>query len=261
MNPPLRVRLARSLGGDALERDIARHKTPGIHIGAVGRFRCIVPPDQTHLASISGVTMLDERIVTHPQLSGMHLVSERPVDWWGAPTEATGDEVEEWLRSREMGRPNAFVNLGLHFLLDRLFNINTPNTSISHIGVSNDTITVTASTLLIDPAPAGTTSIVTLASGGTGAPSTTRSAETVSCGARWDKSGGTNNFNAVFNKTGLFNTSTDAGDDTTPTVEGVMNIIGGTGGSSPYNEPFSIDLTALAAYTVIIQQDITPTAT
>ena len=35
-------------------------------------------------------------------------------------------------------RQNAFVNLGLHFLLDRAFNINTPNAAISHMGITDD---------------------------------------------------------------------------------------------------------------------------
>ena len=40
-----------------------------------------------------------------------------------------------------------------------------------------------------------------------------------------------------------------------------MNIIGGTAGSSPYNEPFTIDLTAVSAFNLTFSMDITAQAT
>ena len=152
-------------------------------------------------------------------------------------------------------RHNAFVNLGLHFVLDRLFNINTPNAAIAYMGITADVNAVTAGTTAIDPAPTTSQNIKALGAG-VGAVATSRTGETTTCSAGWTKS----DANFPVAKVGLFNTSTDAADDTVPTVQGVMNIIGGTGGSSPYNEPFTIDLTGTSAFNLTLAMDVTATA-
>lgn len=154
-------------------------------------------------------------------------------------------------------RHNAFVNLGLHYVLDRIFNLNTPATAITHMGITDDSQTVTAATTLLNPAGGGSNLNIKALATGTGATATTRTAETVSASAGWTKA----DANFVIAKVGLLTTSTDAGDDTVPTVTGVVNIIGGTGGASPYNEPLSIDLTGTTAFNLTLQLDITAQAT
>lgn len=154
-------------------------------------------------------------------------------------------------------RHNAFVNLGLHYVLDRIFNLNTPSTAITHMGITDDTQTVTASTVLLNPAGGGSNLNIKALASGVGATATTRTAETVSASAGWTKA----DANFVIAKVGLLTAATDAGDDTVPTVNGVVNIIGGTGGSSPYNEPLSIDLTGTSAFNLTLQLDVTAQAT
>lgn len=153
-------------------------------------------------------------------------------------------------------RHNAFVNLGLHYVLDRIFNLNTPATSVSHMGISDDNTAVTASTLLLDPTAGGGSPNIKALGTGTGATATSRTAETVTCSAGWTKTDG----NIVIRKVGLLNVSTDAGDDTVPTVQGVLNIIGGAG-SGIYNEQFTVDLTALSAFNLTFSMDVTAQAT
>lgn len=156
-------------------------------------------------------------------------------------------------------RPNGFINLGLHYILDRIFNINTPDTAIDSMGISNDTTTVIATTLLIDPsAGAGSPDFQALAAG-VGAAATSRTGNTVTCSSGWEPA----DFTTVFaiTKVGLSTNAADTGDDTTPTVQGVVNIIGGTGGSAPFNEPFTIDLTTVSDFDLTLQQQITAQAT
>lgn len=158
-----------------------------------------------------------------------------------------------------LARPNGFINLGLHFILDRIFNINTPDTAIDSMGISNDTTTVIATTLLIDPsAGAGSPDFQALAAG-VGAAATSRTGNTVTCSSGWEPA----DFTTVFaiTKVGLSTNAADSGDDTVPTVQGVVNIIGGTGGSAPFNEPFTIDLTTVSDFDLTLQQQITAQAT
>lgn len=155
---------------------------------------------------------------------------------------------------------NGFVNLGLHYILDRIFNLNTPNASVSHMGISDDTTAVTASTLLLDPTPSGDSPLIRSLGTGVGASATSRTAETVTATAGFEPS----DFpTAVFaiTKVGLLNTSTDAGDDTPPTVEGILNIIGGTGGASPYDEEFELNLVNVTDFDLTLALDITAEAT
>jgi hypothetical protein len=154
---------------------------------------------------------------------------------------------------------NGFINLGLHFILDRIFNINTPDTAIDSMGISNDTTAVTATTLLIDPsAGAGSPDFQALGAG-VGAAATSRSGNTVTCSSGWEPG----DFSTVFSitKVGLSTNAADSGDDTVPTVQGVVNIIGGTGGAGVYNEPFTIDLTTVSDFDLTLQQQITAQAT
>lgn len=154
-------------------------------------------------------------------------------------------------------RPNAFTNLGLHYVLDRIFNINTPSAAITHLAITDDSQTVTAATLLINPAGGGTNATFKALATGVGATATSRTTETVTASAGFTKA----DANFVIAKVGLSRASTDAGDDTVPTVNGVINIIGGTAGTSPYNEPFTIDLTNVSAFNLTFFLDVTAQAT
>lgn len=158
-----------------------------------------------------------------------------------------------------LARPNGFINLGLHFILDRIFNINTPDTAIDSKGISNDTTAVVATTLLIDPtAGAGSPDFQTLGSG-VGAAATSRTGNTVTDSAGWEPA----DFTTVFSvtKVGDSTNAADSGDDTVPTVQGVVNIIGGTGGSAPYNEPFEVNLVTVTDFDLTLQQQTTAQAT
>jgi hypothetical protein len=154
-------------------------------------------------------------------------------------------------------RPNAFTNLGLHYVLDRIFNLNTPSASITHLAITDDSQTVTAATLLINPAGGGSNATFKALATGVGATATSRTLETVTASAGFTKT----DANFVIAKVGLSTASTDAGDDTVPTVNGIINIIGGTSGTSPYNEPFTIDLTNVSAFNLTFFLDITAQAT
>lgn len=133
---------------------------------------------------------------------------------------------------------NAFVNQGLQGILDSAYGDLDPD-RITHIGLSDDTDPVTASTNDLDPGT-GNTSIKPTAN-------TVRNAQTVSTDQTWTQA----DVTWVISKIGLLRggTSTD-----------VSNIIGGTGGSSPYDEPFTIDLTNISSWTLTMGVDVTATA-
>jgi hypothetical protein len=132
------------------------------------------------------------------------------------------------------GRHNAFVNQGLQRVLDSAFNGLTA-ARITHIGVSSDNTAVTASTTTL----AGTTSIKATSG-------VARTNQTVSAEQTWTQA----DVNFSIRKIGLL-TSSAAAD--------VVNIIGGAG-SSPYNEPFTIDLTTIATWSLTMGIDVTATA-
>jgi|TARA_R110000744_G_C19347456_1_gene560048 hypothetical protein len=135
-------------------------------------------------------------------------------------------------------RHNAFTNKGLQAVLDSAYNGLTAS-RVTHIALSGDTSTVTASTTSIDPSSAGFSVKATS--------SVSRTAQTVAAEQTWSNSDVS--FSIV--KIGLM-TGTAATD--------VVNIIGGTGGTAPYNEPFTIDLTSIATWSLTIGIDVTATA-
>lgn len=140
-------------------------------------------------------------------------------------------------------RHNAFVDTGLQLALDRLFGLSGPPAAISHMAVSADDAAVVAGTTLIDPAggDAGSTFVAVS--------SVSRTGQTVEAHGLYDE--GTVAF--AINKVGLLNTATDAG-------TGLVNVIGGAG-VSPFNEPFTIDLTGAATWDLDMQLDVTAQAT
>lgn len=153
-------------------------------------------------------------------------------------------------------RRNAFVNMGLQAALDRMFGLST-TAAISHMGITDDAQTVVAGTTLLNPAGGGSNASIKALGSGVGAVATSRAAQTVSASAGWTKA----DANFIVTKVGLLNAATDAGDADPSPISGVWNIIGGTGGASPYNEPFTIDLTGTTAFNLTLFIDVTATAT
>lgn len=150
-------------------------------------------------------------------------------------------------------KDNAFVNTGLNILLDRLFGLGTPPGAVSHIGVSSNTTAVTAATVFLNGASGGAaanTIIKALGSGG--APATSRTNQTVTAGASFTNADFTSGV-FIINKVGLLNTSTDAG-------TGLIDVIGGTGGTAPYNKTFSVDFTNAGTFTLTPQIAVTAQA-
>lgn len=129
---------------------------------------------------------------------------------------------------------NALVNQGLNSLLDSWFNDLAAN-RITHIGLSEDATAVTASTTTI-----GTqNSIKTIAN-------VSRTAQTVSGDATWTQA----DVTWVVNKIGLLYGAT---------ATSVASIIGG-GGTAPYDESFSLDLTSATTFSLTMGVDMTATA-
>ncbi len=135
-------------------------------------------------------------------------------------------------------RHNAFVNIGLNNALDLLFALASP-TVPTRIQVSNSTTAVTAATTTMG----GTISNKAFS------PAASRTLQTVTAGATYTQA----DVAFVITKVGLLNTSTDAG-------TGLYDVIGGTGGSSPYNQPFTIDLTSTLSFSLLMQIAVTGAA-
>lgn len=149
----------------------------------------------------------------------------------------------QWL-SGEMVRHNAFLNQGLQVMLDRYAGINGPPTAPARIGASSDNTAVTAAT---------TTFGGTFRSNTMNATFPSRASQTLSFQADFTKGAGAGQIDFSVRKLGITNSATDS-------VGGVQDIIGGAG-SSPYNEPLTIDLTGTSAFTFRPQIDVTLTAT
>jgi hypothetical protein len=133
-------------------------------------------------------------------------------------------------------RHNAFVNQGLEAFMQSAYG-DLVSSPITHIALSGDNSAVVLATDDIDPGAAGFSSKVT--------DSTVRTGQSVSCSNIWDQ----NDVNFAIVKIGLL---------TGPNSTDVVNIIGGTGGVAPYDEPFTIDLTTIATWT--LQMGIVVTA-
>lgn len=132
-------------------------------------------------------------------------------------------------------RGNAFVNQGLQGILDSSYGDLVAD-RITHIGLSGDTAAVTAATTTL-----GTPNSIKPTA------NTSRTNQTVSTDQTWTQA----DVNFAITKIGLLRgaTATD-----------VSNIIGGVGGAAPYNEPFTIDLTNIATWTLTMGIDTTATA-
>lgn len=194
-------------------------------IGGILKMRSRVPKGEEHDIILQGV---DAKRVDY----GIDTLYEKD----GTPYEAECAIIQA-------ERRNAFVNLGLEITLDRLFNLGGPAPgAISHIGVTDDTTAVTATTTEIDAGNAANTTLL---------PVTNASRTDQTAGAEAEFTDG--NANHVYKKVGFFNTSADDG-------TGLINVIGG-GGSSPYNESFTVDFTGASTFAQTFRIEITATAT
>tara|TARA_R110000868_G_scaffold103537_2_gene285106 strand:- start:92 stop:649 length:558 start_codon:yes stop_codon:yes gene_type:complete len=128
-------------------------------------------------------------------------------------------------------RSNSFVNTGLENALDLLFGLG--GSIVSHIGVTDDTTVVTATTTKLDPTDDDN---VTLLS----AQSLARVGRVVTGEATFTHV----NANFAYKKIGFLSTATDAG-------TGLIDVIGG-GGTSPYNQAFNIDLTGATTWSATL---------
>lgn len=135
-------------------------------------------------------------------------------------------------------RKNAFVNIGLNNALDLLFALASPGVP-SRIQLSSSTAAVTAATTTMG----GTVSNKAIS------PAASRASQVVTAGATFTQA----DVAFVITKVGLLNTSTDAG-------TGLYDVIGGTGGSAPYNQPFTIDLTGTTSFSLTMQILVTAAA-
>lgn len=142
---------------------------------------------------------------------------------------------------------NAYVNTGLNNALDREHN--GTGTTVGFIGVSSNTTAVTAATVNLNGASGGSAAN-TIIKASTNVRSSQTTTDTVTSPfVNGDFTSGV----FVWNKIGLLNTSTDAG-------TGLIDVIGGTGGSSPYNRTFSLDLTGAGSFSVTAAIAVTATA-
>lgn len=217
-------------------------KRDGLQIGGVAHMLLAVPKDELSKVVVKGMTPavtgrdpvrnLRARIANTPNRDYMKYHVGR--------YERFMDELEKGLIPVEAFKHNAFVDQGLGGLLDSAYGDLSAD-RITHIGLSADTSEVTASTADLDPAGNGTgTSIKVTAN-------TSRTDETVSTDQTWTQA----DVSWAIAKIGLLrgSASTD-----------VSNIIGGEGGTSPYDEPFTIDLTNIATWTLTMGIDVTATA-
>jgi hypothetical protein len=139
-------------------------------------------------------------------------------------------------------RHNAFVRNGLNAVLERMFGIGT-TAALSRIALSADAQTVVVGTTLIDPAGGASGSSFKTFSP---AASVDASTSKATAGASFTQA----DVTWAVNKMGLANAATDAGVTTAGAISGVWDIIGGTGGSSPYNQAFSADYTGSTSFTL-----------
>lgn len=168
--------------------------------------------------------------------------------WW---TDVHGKRVRWWRkRARHvlhLQHHNAYVNTGLNNALDREFGLG--GTAVGYIGVDNNASAVTAATVYLHAAAGGTAAnqIIKAIS-----PAASRTNQTVTAGATFANADFTSGV-FVINKLGLLTTATDAG-------TGLVDVIGGTGGSAPYNKTFVLDLTGAGTFSATLQIAVTGTA-
>lgn len=154
-----------------------------------------------------------------------------------------------WVKDKNTGlwshqrvfRHNAFVTNGLNAILERMGGIGT-TAAITHLHLSADAQTVTLATTQIDPAGGSTgraSKTVTNTVNAATSVLTCTSASFTQADVSW-----------AINKMGVGNVSTDPGTTTAGAISGIWDIIGGTGGASPFNQAFSADYTGSTSFTL-----------
>jgi hypothetical protein len=134
-------------------------------------------------------------------------------------------------------RHNAFVAQGLERLLDLFFEDTKGSLSgVSHIALSGDSTTVTAATTTIGT-PNNIKTVLLVA----------RASQTTHGEATWTQA----DVNFAIRKLGFL---------TGPAATDVANIIGGVGGTAPYDEDFNVDLTLVSVWSLAFGIDLTATA-
>jgi hypothetical protein len=147
---------------------------------------------------------------------------------------------------------NAYVQTGLRNALLREFGLG--GTAVGYIGFSSDTSAVTFNTVYLAGASAGTSSnslIVAISPTATISALTTNTVQTVTAGATVTNA----SFSTLFavNKLGLLTTSTDAG-------TGLVDVVGGTGGTAPYDRSFSVNLVSAGSFSYTAQLAVSAVA-
>lgn len=151
--------------------------------------------------------------------------------------------------SLELKHNNAYVNTGLNNSIDREFGSGTGGTVVGFIGVSSNNTAVTSATTFLNGASGGTATntIIKAIS-----PAGSRTNQTWTGGATFVNADFTSGV-FIWNKIGLLTTSGDAG-------TGLVDVIGGSGGASPYNRTFALDLTSAGTFSVTAQIAVTAVA-
>jgi len=183
-----------------------------LQLGGIAKMSITMPTETAHLAVIEGLTGNPDGRTLAPMAIAQ-----------------TGGQtvVEGYLH-------NVFVNQGLEAALDSMFGDLTAE-RITHIAVSGDNASVSATTTDIDPSGAGFSPKATA--------NVSRTNRTAGGDNTWTQA----DVSFAVRKVG-FLTGTAKGD--------VVNIIGGSG-----NEPFTVDLTSQATFTLTIGIDVTLAAT
>lgn len=154
-----------------------------------------------------------------------------------------------WVKDADTGlwahgplfRHNAFVTNGLNAVLERIAGIGT-TAAITHLHLSADAQAVTLASTQIDPA-----------GGATGRASKTvtntvnAATSVLSCtSANFTQA----DVSFAIAKMGVGNVSTDPGTTTAGAISGIWDIIGGTGGTTPFNQAFTMDYTGSTSFTL-----------
>lgn len=204
------------------------------NVGGVLTAQAVMPAESYSPEMFTGLTA--------KRLPGVNLARRA----LGLPLHRTVRYTDTWRgRERELVRiegekHNAFVNTGLQNNLDLWAGLG--GTAVSHLGVTEDTTAVTLTTTKLDPTDDDTVTTVPVSN-------VSRTDQTVSFDGVYDE----NSLAHSVKKVGLLNTSTDAG-------TGLQNVIGG-GGTAPFDETLTIDLTGASEFDLTMGIDVTAQST
>lgn len=139
---------------------------------------------------------------------------------------------------------NGMVNTGIDNIMNRwsALSLTGANAAPGFIGVENDNTAVTATTAFLHGASGGTaTTTIILAF----SPTISYTRPTLTAGATFVNASFTSGV-FIINKVGWLSTSTDAG-------TGLIDVIGGSGGTDPYSRTFQVNFVSVGTFTLIPQ--------